>query len=137
MTETAKELQQIGSTDKLEDHLLPYSKEMIQKIRDEKTQLVTREEFLQVHKEKLSSERMAAGFQEELESCIQSLITISIIANGDENIVIGNFVDSKLSKLAKTHQNVTDYIERTTGKNIDVVLPENTTLAAPEGSGDE
>ena len=47
--------------------------------------------------DKLSVEKL----QEELESCIQTLITISILANGDENIVIGNFVDSRLSKLAK------------------------------------
>ena len=72
--------------------------------------------------------------QEELESCIQTLISVSILANGDENIVIGNFVDSRLSKLAKTHENVTKYIEKVTGKNIDVVLAENASL---EGSGDE
>lgn len=70
--------------------------------------------------------------QEELESCIQTLISVSILANGDENIVIGNFVDSKLSKLAKTHENVTKYIEKVTGKNIDVVLAENAALEAEE-----
>ncbi|KSU12974.1 hypothetical protein LMG8526HA_00202 [Lactococcus lactis] len=70
--------------------------------------------------------------QEELASCIQTLISVSILANGDENIVIGNFVDSKLSKLAKTHENVTKYIEKVTGKNIDVVLAENAALEAEE-----
>ena len=74
--------------------------------------------------------------QEELESCIQTLITISILANGDENIVIGNFVDSRLSKLAKNHENVTKYIEKVTGKNIDVVLAENTALEAEEEEND-
>lgn len=54
------------SVDKLEDHLMPYSKEMIQKIRDEKMQLVTREEFLQVHKEKLSAVRDNDKLQEQL-----------------------------------------------------------------------
>lgn len=78
--------------------------------------------------DKLSVEKI----QEELESCIQTLITISILANGDENIVIGNFVDSRLSKLAKTHENVTKYIEKVTGKNIDVVLAENAALEAEE-----
>ena len=78
--------------------------------------------------DKLSVEKL----QEELESCIQTLITISILANGDENIVIGNFVDSRLSKLAKTHENVTKYIEKVTGKNIDVVLAENASLEAEE-----
>jgi len=70
--------------------------------------------------------------QEELESCIQTLITVSILANGDENIIIGNFVDSRLSKLAKTHENVTKYIEKATGKNIDFVLAENAAIEAEE-----
>jgi hypothetical protein len=83
---------------------------------------------LSAHTDKLSVEKL----QEELESCIQTLITISILANGDENIVIGNFVDSRLSKLAKTHENVTKYIEKVTGKNIDVVLAENAALEAEE-----
>ena len=82
--------------------------------------------------DKLSVEKL----QEELESCIQTLITISILANGDENIVIGNFVDSRLSKLAKNHENVTKYIEKVTGKNIDVVLAENTALEAEEEEND-
>lgn len=78
--------------------------------------------------DKLSVEKI----QEELESCIQTLISVSVLANGDENIVIGNFVDSRLSKLAKTHENVTKYIEKVTGKNIDVVLAENAALEAEE-----
>ncbi len=78
--------------------------------------------------DKLSVEKL----QEELESCIQTLISVSVLANGDENIVIGNFVDSRLSKLAKTHENVTKYIEKVTGKNIDVVLAENVALEAEE-----
>jgi hypothetical protein len=71
--------------------------------------------------------------QEELEICIQTLITISTLANGDENIVIGNFVDSRLSKFAKTYENVTKYIQKATGKNIDVVLAENAALEEAEG----
>ncbi len=85
-----------------------------------------------VSTDKLSIEKL----QEELESCIQTLITISILANADENIVIGNFVDSRLSKLAKNHENVTKYIEKVTGKNIDVVLAENTALEAEEEEND-
>ncbi len=88
--------------------------------------LALRKQFIE--KYSLSVEKL----QEELESCIQTLITISILANGDENIVIGNFVDSRLSKLAKTHENVTKYIEKATGKNIDVVLAENASLEAEE-----
>lgn len=91
--------------------------------------------FAEANQQPVSTdEKTVEKLQEELESCIQTLITISILANGDENIVIGNFVDSRLSKLAKTHENVTKYIEKVTGKNIDVVLAEN---AALEGSGDE
>lgn len=73
------------------------------------------------------------NLKKELDDCIQTLISVSIIANGDENIVIGNFVDSRLSKLAKTHENVTKYIEKVTGKNIDVVLAENAALEEAEG----
>lgn len=87
---------------------------------------------LSAHTDKLSVEKL----QEELESCIQTLISVSILANGDENIVIGNFVDSRLSKLAKTHENVTKYIEKVTGKNIDVVLAENAALEAEEEEND-
>ncbi|MDT2932411.1 MazG nucleotide pyrophosphohydrolase domain-containing protein [Lactococcus lactis] len=73
------------------------------------------------------------NLKKELDDCIQTLISVSILANGDENIVIGNFVDSKLSKFAKTHKNVTKYIEKVTGKNIDVVLAENAALEEAEG----
>lgn len=83
-----------------------------------------------------TDEKTVEKLQEELESCIQTLITVSILANGDENIVIGNFVDSRLSKLAKTHENVTKYIEKATGKNIDVVLAENAALEAEEKEND-
>jgi len=79
-----------------------------------------------------TDEKTVEKLQEELESCIQTLITVSILANSDENIVIGNFVDSRLSKLAKTHENVTKYIEKATGKNIDVVLAENAAIEAEE-----
>ncbi|MGF2048154.1 hypothetical protein ACQUET_05365 [Lactococcus lactis] len=73
------------------------------------------------------------NLKKELDDCIQTLISVSILANGDENIVIGNFVDSRLSKFAKTHENVTKYIEKVTGKNIDVVLAENAALEEAEG----
>lgn len=103
--------------------------------REALTVIMPMEEFdkleklaLSAHTDKLSVEKL----QEELESCIQTLITISILANGDENIVIGNFVDSRLSKLAKNHENVTKYIEKVTGKKIDIVLAENAALEAEE-----
>lgn len=96
------------------------------KTYDLKNEIEARELFdLQVEKIK--------NLKKELDDCIQTLISVSILANGDENIVIGNFVDSKLSKFAKTHENVTKYIEKVTGKNIDVVLAENAALEEAEG----
>ncbi|MDT2877216.1 hypothetical protein [Lactococcus lactis] len=54
------------SVEKLQEHLLPYSKEMIQKIRDEKMQLVTADEFLKLHKEYLTAIRENGKLQEQL-----------------------------------------------------------------------
>lgn len=54
------------SVDNLEDHLLPYSKEMVQKIRDEKMQLVTADEFVKLHKESLTAIRENDELQEQL-----------------------------------------------------------------------
>lgn len=78
--------------------------------------------------DKLSDEKL----QEELDSCIQTLIDVSITANISENIIVGNIVDLKLAKLAMTHENVAKYIERATGKKIDVVLADNDALEAEE-----
>ncbi len=70
--------------------------------------------------------------QEELESCIQTLIEASAAANITQDIVVGNLVDRKLADLAKTHKLAVDYIEKVTGKNIHVVLAENAALEAEE-----
>lgn len=64
------------SLDKLEDHLLPYSKEMIQKIRDEKMQLVTAEEFVKLHQESLTAIRNNDKLQEQLNSRDKTLTEI-------------------------------------------------------------
>ena len=64
------------NTDKLEDHLLPYSKEMVQKIRDEKMQLVTADEFLKLHKESLTAIRENDKLQEQLNTIKAALIVI-------------------------------------------------------------
>lgn len=128
--ETAKEL--LRKTKVIRDNFYPEPIET----EHEDEQKITFEflseviNYLENDTDKLSVEKL----KEELESCIQTLISVSIIANGDENIVIGNFVDSRLSKLAKTHENVTKYIEKVTGKNIDVVLAENAALEAEEGN---
>ena len=70
--------------------------------------------------------------QKQLDSCIQTLIEASAAANITQDIVVGNLVDRKLADLAKTHENVTKYIEKVTGKNIDVVLAENASFEAEE-----
>ena len=70
--------------------------------------------------------------QEELESCIQTLIEASVAANITQDIVVGNLVDRKLADLAKTHKLAVDYIEKVTGKNIHVVLAENAALETEE-----
>ena len=81
---------------------------------------------LSAHTDKLSVEKL----QEELESCIQTLIEASAAATITQDIVVGNLVDRKLADLAKTHKLAVDYIEKVTGKNIDVVLAENAALEA-------
>lgn len=53
MTKVTKKL----GTDKLEEYLVAYDEENIQKIRDEKMQLVTAAEFVGLHQEKLANER--------------------------------------------------------------------------------
>lgn len=81
-----------------------------------------------IESDKLSVEKL----QEELESCIQTLIEASAAATITQDIVVGNLVDRKLANLAKTHKLAVDYIEKVTGKNIDVVLAENAALEAEE-----
>ena len=78
--------------------------------------------------DKLSVEKL----QEELESCIQTLIEESAAVNITQDIVVGNLVDRKLADLAKTHKLAVDYIEKVTGKNIHVVLAENAAIETEE-----
>ncbi|MDT2885471.1 hypothetical protein P7H77_14295, partial [Lactococcus lactis] len=54
------------SVEKLQEYLLPYKKEMVQKIRDEKMQLVTADEFVKLHKESLTAIRENDKLQEQL-----------------------------------------------------------------------
>lgn len=64
------------SVEKLQEHLLPYSKEMVQKIIDEKMQLVTADEFLKLHKEYLTAIRENGKLQEQLNNNIKALTEI-------------------------------------------------------------
>ncbi|MDT2741979.1 hypothetical protein [Lactococcus garvieae] len=54
------------SVEKLQEHLLPYEKETVQKIIDEKMQLVTADEFSKLHKESLTAIRENDKLQEQL-----------------------------------------------------------------------
>lgn len=89
-------------------------------------------ELEKLHEYKIVSKLSVEKLQEELESCIQTLIEASVAATITQDIVVGNLVDRKLADLAKTHKLAVDYIEKVTGKNIDVVLAENAALEAEE-----
>ena len=69
------------SVEKLQEHLLPYSKEMVQKIRDEKIQLVTADEFVKLHKESLTAIRENDKLQEQLNTAKKALTEIAEILN--------------------------------------------------------
>ena len=65
------------SVEKLQEHLLPYKKETVQKIIDEKMQLVTVDEFLKLHKESLTAIRENDKLQEQLNTTKKALTEIS------------------------------------------------------------
>ena len=64
------------SVEKLQEHLLPYKKETVQKIIDEKMQLVTADEFLKLHKESLTAIRENDKLQEQLNTAKKALTEI-------------------------------------------------------------
>ena len=69
------------SVEKLQEHLLPYKKETVQKIIDEKMQLVTADEFLKLHKESLTAIRENDKLQEQLNTAKKALTEIDEILN--------------------------------------------------------
>ena len=69
------------SVEKLQEHLLPYKKETVQKIIDEKMQLVTADEFLKLHKESLTAIRENDKLQEQLNTAKKALTEIAEILN--------------------------------------------------------
>ena len=71
------------SVEKLQEHLFPYKKEMVQKIIDEKMQLVTADEFLKLHKESLTAIRENDKLKEQLDTAKKALIEITEIINYD------------------------------------------------------
>ena len=95
--------------------------------------IVNKSFFAEANKQPSNTDKLSAEkLQEELESCIQTLIEASVAATITQDIVVGNLVDRKLADLAKTHKLAVDYIEKVTGKKIDVVLAENAALEAEE-----
>ena len=71
------------SVEKLQEHLLPYKKEMVQKIIDEKMQLVTADEFLKLHKESLTAIRENDKLQEQLNTAKKALTEIQQLKRRD------------------------------------------------------
>ncbi|MEI3638110.1 hypothetical protein Tome2F_11455 [Lactococcus lactis subsp. lactis] len=98
----------------------------------EKLQEIRVEELKDFNSKILQAELKNQKLQNELDSCIQTLIEASAAATITQDIVVGNLVDRKLANLAKTHKLAVDYIEKVTGKKIDVVLAENAALEAEE-----
>ena len=73
------------SVEKLQEYLLPYKKEMVQKIIDEKMQLVTADEFLKLHKESLTAIRENDKLQEQLNTAKKALTEI---INANDNLFL-------------------------------------------------
>ena len=72
-----------NKVEKLQEHLLPYKKETVQKIRDEKMQLVTADEFLKLHKESLTAIRENDKLQEQLNTAKKALTEIQQLKRRD------------------------------------------------------
>ncbi len=64
------------SVEKIQEYLLPYEKETVQKIIDEKMQLVTADEFLKLHNEYLTAIRENGKLQEQLNTAKKALTDI-------------------------------------------------------------
>ena len=65
------------SVEKFQEHLFPYKKEMVQKIIDEKMQLVTVDEFLKLEKEYLTAVRENDKLKEQLDTAKKALTEIN------------------------------------------------------------
>lgn len=71
------------SVEKLQEHLFPYKKEIVQKIIDEKMQLVTADEFLKLEKEYLTAIRENDKLKEQLDTAKKALTEIAEIIDYD------------------------------------------------------
>lgn len=87
------------SVEKLQEHLLPYKKETVQKIRDEKMQLVTADEFLKLHKESLTAIRENDKLQEQLNTAKKALTE----SEKKYQKQMDRFLNSEMNESARSH----------------------------------
>lgn len=90
------------SVEKLQEHLLPYKKETVQKIIDEKMQLVTADEFLKLHKESLTAIRENDKLQEQLNTAkkaLEYIINSNDTAFGFVNSNLRRYVEDALAAI--------------------------------------
>jgi hypothetical protein len=87
------------SVEKLQEHLLPYKKEMVQKIIDEKMQLVTADEFLKLHKESLTAIRENDNLQEQLNTAKKALAESEKMYQKQ----MDRFLNSEMNESARSH----------------------------------
>ncbi|MDT2867140.1 hypothetical protein [Lactococcus lactis] len=90
------------SVEKLQEHLLPYKKEMVQKIRDEKMQLVTADEFVKLQKESLTTIRENDILKEQLDTA-KKYIEESYKADKEDNKLL-NLTIEVVAKLKSDNE---------------------------------
>ncbi|MDT2914143.1 hypothetical protein P7H91_09845 [Lactococcus lactis] len=90
------------SVEKLQEHLLPYKKEMVQKIRDEKMQLVTVDEFVKLQKESLTTIRENDILKEQLDTA-KKYIEESYKADKEDNKLL-NLTIEVVAKLKSDNE---------------------------------
>ncbi|RZI47845.1 hypothetical protein [Lactococcus kimchii] len=86
--------------DCLENYLKAYKSDSIQKIRDEKMQLVTASEFVQLHQEKLAAEREVEKLKKDNEAMKKALTEIS---DGIAEVSIDDFNNSSKASVASIY----------------------------------
>ncbi|MFM2692299.1 hypothetical protein NGL66_09915 [Lactococcus lactis subsp. lactis] len=134
------------SVEKLQEHLLPYSKEMVQKIRDEKMQLVTADEFLKLHKESLTAIRENDKLQEQLNTAKKALTEsekmyqkqMDRFLNSEMNESARSHCESQLKLLFPAHKAYEALAEiGGDGCPVGLIVKNGLTKEELEGSGDE
>lgn len=94
-------------SDKLEEYLVTYDEESIQKIRDKKMQLVTASEFFGLHQEKLAAERKVEAFEKHSDELLEKNLLESGCAallvhqDNEQNIIIEKLDYQPVSLISK------------------------------------